>query len=374
MIIFLTQYYRGIGHCMRTKFIAEEVAKTHRVLVVDQLFDPPISYIGCERISFLKAYIPANIKNIFKFLMSRELVLLRKKEWIKILDSYPVKVIICEGFPFCRHQFSHEYFSFFEEVKKRGIKLIISIRDFPWDEPHQESLQDWIAHTQNVVCKYYAEKVLVHGDPEYLPLLSDRVRMHNPSEVIEELDEKIIYTGYVCNDKMQKHQRKNNYIYVSTGLNKEEGMLFFKTITQISNQFPNFNFIMPIANRYLKTFKQKTKGNVTMVPYIKNLYKQIQNCALYITYGGYNSTMEILKSQIPAIIIPRSDGQKQEQFIRANTLKPYDFFKVCPKSEFKKLPEIMNIVLNDKKYPKNNKINLNGAKKTRDEIIKIYNG
>ena len=50
--------------------------------------------------------------------MSRELVLLRKKEWIKILDSYPIKVIICEGFPFCRHQFSHEYFSFFEEAKK----------------------------------------------------------------------------------------------------------------------------------------------------------------------------------------------------------------------------------------------------------------
>ena len=52
MIIFLTQYYRGLGHCMRTKFIAEKVAKTHDVLVVDQLFDPPISYDGCERISF----------------------------------------------------------------------------------------------------------------------------------------------------------------------------------------------------------------------------------------------------------------------------------------------------------------------------------
>ena len=33
----------------------------------------------------------------------------------------------------------------------------------------------------------------------------------------------------------------------------------------------------------------------------------------------------------------------------------------------------MNIVLNDKKYPKNNKINLNGVKKARDEITKIYN-
>ena len=372
MIVFLTQYYRGIGHCMRTKFIAEEVAKTHRVLVVDQLFDPPISYDGCERISFLKAYIPSDIKNIFKFLMSRELVLLRKKEWIKILDTYPVKVIICEGFPFCRHQFSHEYFSFFEEAKKRGIKLIISIRDFPWDEPHQDSLQDWVAHTQNIICKYYTETVLVHSDPKYLPLFSDRVRMHNPSEVIEELEEKIIYTGYVCNEKIKPYKKENNNIFVSTGLNKEEGMLVFKEITKIASQFPDYKFIMPIANRYLKNIKTKTKDNVIMVPFIENMYKLLSSCTLYITYGGYNSTMEILKSEIPAIIIPRDDGEKQEQFIRATTLKPYDYFKVCYKTNFKDLPNIINSILENPNYPKSNKINLNGVKISKNEIIKAY--
>ena len=373
MIVFLTQYYRGLGHCMRTKFIAEEVAKTHDVLVVDQLFDPPISYDGCERTSFLKAYIPSDIKNIFKFLMSRELVLLRKKEWIKILDTYPVKVIICEGFPFCRHQFSHEYFSFFEEAKKRGIKLIISIRDFPWDEPHQESLQDWVAHTQNVICKYYAETVLVHGDPDYLPLFSDRVRMHNPSEVIEELDEKITYTGYVCNPNIKNHKKQNNNIFVSTGLNKEEGMLIFKEIVNIADKFPDYKFIMPIANRYLKNIKSKTKDNVAMVPFIENMYKLLSSCTLYITYGGYNSTMEILKSGIPAIIIPRDDGQKQEQFIRTSILKPYDFFKVCSRANFKELPDIINNILSNPKYPNSNKINLNGAEISANEISKLYN-
>ena len=373
MIVFLTQYYRGLGHCMRTKFIAEEVAKTHDVLVVDQLFDPPISYDGCERISFLKAYIPNDIKNIFKFLMSRELVTLRKKEWIKILDTYPVKVIICEGFPFCRHQFSHEYFSFFEEAKKRGIKLIISIRDFPWDEPHQDSLQDWVAHTQNVVCKYYTDKVLVHGDPKYLPLLSDRVRMHNPSEIIDNLNDKIIYTGYVCNEKIKLHKKENNHIFVSTGLNKEEGMLVFKQITKIASQFPDYKFIMPIANRYLKNIKSKTKDNVVMVPFIEDMYKLLSSCALYITYGGYNSTMEILKSGIPAIIIPRDDGEKQEQFVRTTTLKPYNFFKVCYKTDFKSLPKIIKSVLENSKYPNTNKINLNGAKISSNEILKTYN-
>ena len=34
---------------------------------------------------------------------------------------------------------------------------------------------------------------------------------------------------------------------------------------------------------------------------------------------------------------------------------------------------MINTILKDKKYPKNNRINLNGAKRARDEIIKIYN-
>ena len=372
MIVFLTQYYRGLGHCMRTKFIAEEVAKTHNVLVVDQLFDPPISYDGCERTSFLKAYIPSDIKNIFNFIMSEELVLLRKKEWIKILDTNDVKLIICEGFPFCRHQFSHEYFSFFEEAKKRGIKIVISARDFPWDEPHQDSLQDWVAYTQNIVCKYYAESVLIHGDPNYLPLYPDRVRRNYPSEVINHLSDKLIYTGYVCNEKIKPHKKENNYIFVSTGLNKEEGMLVFKEITKIASQFPDYKFIMPIANRYLKAIKMKTKDNVIIVPYIEDMYKLLSSCALYITYGGYNSTMEILKSKIPAIIIPRTDGQKMEQFVRSFVLEPFNFFKVVSKSDFKNLTAVIKACLEDDSFPNKNNIDLNGAYKSASIINEIY--
>ena len=44
MIAFLTQYYRGLGHSQRIKFIAEEVGKKHDVLIIDQLFEPPLSY------------------------------------------------------------------------------------------------------------------------------------------------------------------------------------------------------------------------------------------------------------------------------------------------------------------------------------------
>ena len=112
-------------------------------------------------------------------------------------------------------------------------------------------------------------------------MLFRSVRMNNPSEVIQHLSDKIIYTGYVCNEKIKPHKKTNNNIFVSTGLNKEEGMLIFKEITKIADQFPEYKFIMPIANRYLKNIKTKTKNNVVMVPYIKDMYKLLSSCAIY---------------------------------------------------------------------------------------------
>ena len=39
---FLTQYYRGLGHSQRIKFIAEKTADYTDVVIMDQLFRPPI--------------------------------------------------------------------------------------------------------------------------------------------------------------------------------------------------------------------------------------------------------------------------------------------------------------------------------------------
>ena len=59
--------------------------------------------------------------------------------------------------------------------------------------------------------------------------------------------------------------------------------------------------------------------NIYLVEYVPELRKKLTTCAGYITYGGYNATVEILKGQIPSILVPRQSGKKMEQFIRAFT-------------------------------------------------------
>lgn len=367
---FLTQYYHGLGHSQRIKFIAERVGKTEKVVIMDQLFRPPLSY-SVPHVAFLGDYDPRSVDNMFKFVQDETLINIRIRSFIQTIEKYNVKTLVCEGFPFCRHQFAHEYTRYLEECKKRGIKIIFSIRDFPYDEPHEQSLQDWVLYTQNMYIKYYAEALLVHGDKELLPLFTDRKRQANSVQVIDEIKDKIVYTGYVCDDSLPQHEQKNNNIYVSTGLNKQEGMLLFKYLLGVAKHFPKYNFVMAVANKYIKTGNKK-KDNVYMVEYIPNLREKLVNCAAYITYGGYNATVEILKSGIPSIIIPRQDGRKMEQFVRAYTFEPYDFYKVVNTKELHLLKDTLETVLSSK--PKQFNFDIDGTNKSADVIRQIHNG
>lgn len=369
-IAFLTQYYNGLGHSQRIKFIAERVAKHEDVVIIDQLFDPPLNY-SVPHIAFLKDYNVGSINNMFRFIQDETLINMRIKKFIETIRKFKVKTLVCEGFPFCRHQFAHEYIRYFEECKKSGIKIIISIRDFPYDEPHDQSLQDWVLYTQNIIVKQYAELVLVHGDKSILPLFCDRKRQASSKQVLDDIKDKIVYTGYVCDDTMGPHLRINNNIYVSTGLNKQEGMLLFKNLLEVAKDFPDYNFVMTVANRYIKTGNKK-KGNVIMVEYVPELRKKLINCAAYITYGGYNATVEILKSGIPAILIPRQDGSKMEQFVRAYTFEPYGFYKVVNNKELPQLRDVLKEVLTNK--PTKFEFDIEGTNKSADVIRQLHNG
>ena len=368
MIALITQYYRGLGHSNRTRLIAEEVNIHEECIIIDQLFKPPLEY-KVKHLSFLGDLDKPKNQDLSKFVMTEHMINHRVELFKKTLDKYKITTLVCEGFPFCRHQFADEYFKYFEECKKRGIKIIISVRDFPWDDPHEAPLQDWVNYTQNLVCKYYAEKILVHGDPNILPFQSDRTRHANSNSIIKDIEDKIVYTGYVCDSTQKAHERKNNIIYVSTGLNKEEGMLLFKEITKIAKDFPDYRFVMPVANRYLKT-GSSIRDNMVFVDYIPELGKKIQSCAALITYGGYNTTMEVLKSTVPSIFVPRQDGYKLEQFVRCYVFEPYGYFKVLNNKEFHKLTETLKYVLNNK--PKKFTFDMDGANKSANEIVKIH--
>ena len=362
MIAFITQYYRGLGHAMRIKYITDCMDKDS-FIVINQLFNPPINYN--TKYSYYLEEHPDNLKNDYKFIVESDRCRSRAIKLKKLLDKHSdIKTIVCEGFPFCRQQFSYEYFFLFEECKKRGIQIVISIRDYPWDEPHYESLKDWVSKTINYVITNFDCKIIVHGDDNFLPLMSDSTLNYFWSELLPDIQDRIFYSGYVCNPNIQKHDNKNNEVYISCGLNKEESFYIYnKILKSVVPKNPDLKFIITLGSKDLhKKIGNRESEQVSVVNYIPNLSEKLQSCFAYITYGGYNSTTDILKSKIPSIVIPRQDGHKLEQLIRCYKFKPYEVFKVCSYYNL----SIINNYLKDIRdnydiYPKDININLKGA-------------
>jgi predicted glycosyltransferase len=362
MIAFLTQYYRGLGHAMRIKYISDCLPKDSFV-VINQLFEPPLKYN--TKHSFYLEDTPPDLSNDYKFLMHQTRVRRRVALLKNILDKYKdITVLVCEGFPFCRQQFSYEYFSIFEECKKRNIKIVISIRDFPWDEPHPDSLQDWLAKTINCVVNLYNCDILVHGDDRYIPLMSDATRNYTWSELYKDIKDNIFYTGYVCNPDIIKHKKLTNEVYITCGLNKEESFQIYSTILKsVVPKNKDLKFIVALGSKDLhKKIGDRNSEQVSIVNYIPNLSKKLETCFAFITYGGYNSTTDILKAGIPSIIIPRQSGGKIEQVVRCYKLRHLDSFKVCSYYDLDNINSYLEEIKNDYDlFPKSHNINLNGA-------------
>ena len=72
-------------------------------------------------------------------------------------------------------------------------------------------------------------------------------------------------------------------------------LILFKQITKIADQFSDYKFIMPVANRY-KNLSNTVRKNMILVDYIPDLRNNTIMCSIYKLCGGYNATMEILKS------------------------------------------------------------------------------
>ncbi len=77
--------------------------------------------------------------------------------------------------------------------------------------------------------------------------------------------------------------------------------------------------LMPVDQQDALIAAASRRGDTTIIPVTTNLVPLIQAADLTVSMGGYNTTVEILASGKPAIIVPRS-APRVEQLMRATLL------------------------------------------------------
>ncbi len=241
-----------------------------------------------------------------------------------VLASVKPDLLMLELFPFGRRILRDEYAAILDTaVGLRPKPLIVSsIREIlsPPSKPRklafaEEVLEQFISH------------VFAHADPDVIPLeqswpVSDAVRR------------KLTYTGFVVPPLPPKEGHAGTgEILVSTG----SGLIgdqVLEAALVAARAGGQWRFLIggPDPHR-LGRFAPRAGPNVIVERARSDFRSLLQNAQASVSLCGYNTSMDILQTGIPAVIVPFDEGNETEQAQRAEALTKMPRIKAIPLNE-----------------------------------------
>ncbi len=387
-IMFYCQYLTGMGHLVRSTEIIRELAKKFQVYFIS----------GGQPVADFK--IPNNVELIklpalwleggeFKIaedsLEVEEVKQIRKDQLITSIDLVQPDCVITEFFPFGRHKLLFELLPLIQHIKANypQTKIVSSVRDFIGRQNLHEE--------KDIICdlvNQYFDLILSHSDPnfqsfaEIFPNYRELNCEIKPTGfVAQSFPENSIKSYYQLLDELDTNQPT---ILVSVGggrLGYELLDAVIESSSMLESQIPHqFQiFTGPFMPKPLFKQLQKaasTRKNVKLQRYTNRLLEYMQNADLSISLTGYNTTMNILKTGVRAIVVPIGHYSKDhEQLMRTKKLKTLGIVEVINLNDLQPNYLAQRIIsCLDKESDTNftHLFNLDGARNTADILEKFW--
>lgn len=324
-LLLYCQHFFGIGHLVRSLALADELAKDFALLVVHG--GEPIEEL---RPSCATVYLPPirvfpglpRLRPVAQNLEINDVLLERKSLLVALPTSFKPDVVVIESYPFGRAELSGELLPFLGVCKQLQIAVACSVRDIV------ARTQDQAEHNRAVraVLNEYFDAVLVHSDPQ-VSTLSDTFS-DLPSVEIP-----VYHTGYVLRHRSACQQ--NSYclalsqsiaplIIVSAGGGRAGKRLLDGAIEAarlLRDRLPHRFSVHPgpfASPDDINDLRRRAKGllNVTIAPFITCLSAHFRTSALSISMGGYNTMIELLSTETPALVWPHDQYANEDQRLR----------------------------------------------------------
>ncbi|MGJ5630384.1 glycosyltransferase family protein [Nostoc sp. CALU 1950] len=378
-IMFYCQHILGMGHLVRSREIVRGLTQDFQICFINggeiiQGFEIPA---GVEVINLPAIKTDAEFTELQvvddAFSLS-EVKEIRKNRLLEIFDQFQPDILIVELFPFGRRRFSFELIPLLERAKSNGdsTKVVSSLRDIVVAKPEKQ------AKHEEKVCKLinkYFDMLLVHGDPELVPLEETFSRVHD-------LKCQVYYTGYVVqepptNPALTDEDREiiksdKPLILVSVG----GGRFGHELLECVVNTAPFLEKSLPhniqvftgpfIPDSKFKELQAMAKfsKNIHIRRYTPYLLNYMKKADLSINMSGYNTTMNVLTTGVRAMILPFTGNQDREQTIRAEKLSNLGIVKFINPNDLKPDYLAINIIHYLKEKPNKISFDSNGVEKT----------
>jgi predicted glycosyltransferase len=352
-ILFYCQNLLGMGHLVRTTELMRELVRTFEVCLIEggQKVDkfemiPEVKIVQLPAIQVEVSdslQVGKQLQVVGSAMSLEEVKEFRQQKLIDVFNQFQPDVLITEGYPFSKNKaLAFEMIPLLEHVKQatKSTQIICSLRDIimvkEFADRHDEERRR---------CEFanrYYDAILFHSDSE-IHRLEDNI------STVDTLTCPVYYTGYVAQSEPEQVefdpadlallQNSNPQIVVSVGGGKL-GHDLLESIMQaapllnekISHQIVIFAGPLMDEAKYQQLEKlAQGQTNISLRRFTPSLVAYLNRADLSISLGGYNTTMNILKTGVRSMIYP--SDKDREQAIRAKKLEKLGLLKILDRSE-----------------------------------------
>jgi predicted glycosyltransferase len=339
VILHYCHHSVGLGHLVRSLAVAGALAERNRVVlcsggrVPSELAVPagveivPLPPIGTGPGGDLVSHDPA--------LTVDEAFARRAWQLLRCFGEADPDAVIVELFPFGRRKFAAELFPLLERARHRLRRPVVvcSVRDLLVSgHPDKQRHDDEAAARLDA----YFDAVIVHGDPRFA-LLEETFHPSVPARV------PVFYSGFVTarTAPPQVARPRPGQVVVSAGGGLVGGALFRAAAEAhrsrlrchgLTTRIVTGPFLPEDEFGQLRT-QARTVDGLSVERFVPDLCEVMASSAVSVSQCGYNTSIDLLLSGTPAVVVPYGEGGEDEQAGRALRLAALGVVNLLPAAE-----------------------------------------
>ena len=376
-LLFYCQHAMGMGHLVRSLALADALSQSFRVVLLNggempsclslpQTIEivnlPPLRLVDGQLISCDSRYSVVQTQDA------------RMDKILNLFRRLRPEVLLIELYPFGRKKFEFELLPLLEAAKTQSSfapLIVCSLRDILVSgRANQQTHEERIVFTAN----RWFDAILVHSDPSFS-------RLEESFQPRMRLSASVHHTGFVVADRQKPplERLRNGPIVVSAG----GGHYGFQLLSSAIEAHALLSQTEPltmklVAGPFLSEPQWKDlcvasdgRRGVTLVRSVPDLYSELSQARASISQCGYNTAMEIIQAQIPALVVPFADRGEDEQLRRAQRLEALGVVRVLEQKELtpERLAEEIETLIDFR--PRTADLNLDGARRSTEILYEL---
>ena len=382
-VMFYCQHVLGMGHLIRSAEIVRELSRDSKVLFVTGGEPTPDVSLpdNVERLLLQPLKTDPEFTSLQvcdPSLGLEETKVLRREQLLRSFYRFQPDLLVTELFPFGRKQFSFELIPLLERARNttRTPLIVSSIRDVLVTKKDQAKHEQRVTDIMN---RFY-DLVLIHGDERFLKLEDTFSRLGDLRCPVE-------YTGYVVQQNKQAMAQaaeprlsSSPTIVASNGSGGcLSGHLLLESVlraaTLLQETLPHAFHVfagplMPEDVYQRLEALARLGGNVRLARYTSDLPAHLRQAELSVSMAGYNTVMDILSTQVRALVYPVTANGDQEQSLRAAKLARMGVLAVLDGEQLEPVRLALEILRALRGKPSQIRLNLAGAENSASLLRK----